>query len=64
MSAPVGRREFFALEAGEYLERLALLAGGPTVPDAEDLVRYARALRGAALDVRALQDYHARTATS
>jgi hypothetical protein len=49
MSTPVGRREFFALEAGEYLERLALLAGGSTAPDAEALVRYARALRGAAL---------------
>lgn len=49
MNAPVGRREFFALEAGEYLERLALLAAGPGRPDGEDLVRYARALRGAAL---------------
>jgi hypothetical protein len=49
MSAPVGRREFFALEAGEYLERLALLAGEPGLPNAVDFVRYARALRGAAL---------------
>lgn len=49
MNAPVGRREFFALEAGEYLERLALLAAGSGPPDSEDLVRYARALRGAAL---------------
>ncbi|HEU5219882.1 MAG TPA: hypothetical protein VFU23_14580 [Gemmatimonadales bacterium] len=49
MNAPVGRREFFALEAGEYLERLALLAIAPDRPDGEDLVRYARALRGAAL---------------
>ncbi len=49
MNAPVGRREFFALEAGEYLERLALLAAGQAPPDGEDLVRYARALRGAAL---------------
>lgn len=49
MNAPVGRREFFALEAGEYLERLALLAAGADRPDGEDLVRYARALRGAAL---------------
>jgi hypothetical protein len=49
VSAPVGRREFFALEAGEYLERLTLLVstGGP--PDIESLVRYGRALRGAAL---------------
>jgi HPt (histidine-containing phosphotransfer) domain-containing protein len=49
MSAPVGRREFFALEAGEYLERLALLVGGLEPPAGEDLVRHARALRGAAL---------------
>ncbi len=49
MSAPVGRREFFALEAGEYLERLSLLAAGTGAPSGEDLVRYARALRGAAL---------------
>lgn len=49
MSAPVGRREFFALEAGEYLERLTLLTTGLGSPDAEQLVRYARALRGAAL---------------
>ena len=49
MNAPVGRREFFTLEAGEYLERLALLAAGASAPDGEDLVRYARALRGAAL---------------
>jgi len=49
MTAPVGRREFFALEAGEYLERLALLVGGSEPPGAEELVRHARALRGAAL---------------
>jgi hypothetical protein len=49
MTAPVGRREFFALEAGEYLERLALLVGGAEPPGAEELVRHARALRGAAL---------------
>ena len=49
MSAPVGRREFFALEAGEYLERLALLVGSAEPPGADELVRHARALRGAAL---------------
>ncbi|HEV8598817.1 MAG TPA: Hpt domain-containing protein [Gemmatimonadales bacterium] len=49
MSAPLARREFFALEAGEYLERLTLLVQGDGTPDAENLVRYARALRGAAL---------------
>jgi hypothetical protein len=49
MTAPVGRREFFALEAGEYLERLALLIGSTDALSADDLVRHARALRGAAL---------------
>ena len=49
MNAPVSRREFFALEAGEYLERLALLASAGSPPEGEELVRYARALRGAAL---------------
>jgi len=46
---PVGRREFFTLEAGEYLERLDLLITGAGEPSGEDLVRFARALRGAAL---------------
>jgi HPt (histidine-containing phosphotransfer) domain-containing protein len=49
MSAPLARRDFFALEAGEYLERLTLLVAGAGTPDGESLVRYARALRGAAL---------------
>lgn len=49
MSSPLGRREFFALEAGEYLERLSLLVSGREAPDGESLVRYARALRGSAL---------------
>jgi hypothetical protein len=49
MSAPLARREFFALEAGEYLERLTLLVHGAATPDGDNLVRYARALRGAAL---------------
>lgn len=47
--SPVGRQEFFALEAGEYLERLTLLVAGPAAPENESLVRYARALRGSAL---------------
>jgi chemotaxis protein histidine kinase CheA len=41
--------DFFALEAGEYLERLdGLLAKGDS-PSADELVRLARALRGSAL---------------
>jgi HPt (histidine-containing phosphotransfer) domain-containing protein len=48
MSAPIGRRAFFAIEAGEYLERLAALIAAPGQPDGERFVRDARALRGAA----------------
>jgi hypothetical protein len=49
MPTPIGTLEFFALEAGEYLERLAQLAAKPGGPAADELVRYARALRGSAL---------------
>jgi hypothetical protein len=49
MSAPLARRDFFALEAGEYLERLSVIVAGTEAPDVEHLVRYTRALRGAAL---------------
>src|SRR2546421_4422539 len=48
---PLGMTDFFALEAGEYLERLdAVLhpAEGPA-PLADEFVRLARALRGSAL---------------
>src|SRR5437763_6615938 len=45
---PLGMSDFFALEAGEYLERLdGLLAGGDS-PNTDELVRLARALRGSA----------------
>src|SRR5438445_2739648 len=40
--------DFFALEAGEYLERLDALLGSES-PSADELVRLARALRGSAL---------------
>ncbi|MGH7592731.1 MAG: Hpt domain-containing protein, partial [Gemmatimonadales bacterium] len=49
MSAAPRRAEFFALEANEYLTDLEALAGASDRPDAERLVRGARALRGAAL---------------
>ncbi len=49
MSNPLGVDDFFVLEAGEYLERLTMLVGGGGTPAADDLVRYARALRGSAL---------------
>ena len=46
---PLGMSDFFALEAGEYLERLdGLLATGDN-PSADEIVRLARALRGSAL---------------
>jgi len=49
MTAPLGVNEFFVLEAGEYLDRLALLAAAPGPPAADELLRSARALRGSAL---------------
>src|SRR5213592_1897343 len=48
-SAPLGMRDFFALEAGEYLDRLDALLQAQTTPPADELVRLARALRGSAL---------------
>src|SRR6266436_106936 len=57
---PLGMSDFFALEAGEYLERLdGLLAKGDN-PSADEIVRLARALRGSAL--MASQHTIARTA--
>jgi chemotaxis protein histidine kinase CheA len=41
--------EYFAMEAGEYLDRLGALVAADTAPASEDLVRYSRALRGSAL---------------
>lgn len=49
MSSAPRRAEFFALEANEYLADLEPLASAHDRPDAERLVRGARALRGAAL---------------
>src|SRR5512147_1304798 len=49
MSQPLGIEDFFALEAGEYLDRLAGLAATVTEPNADELVRFTRALRGSAL---------------
>ena len=49
MPNPLGPTDFFALEAGEYLERLARLAATEGGPPPEEFVRYARALRGSAL---------------
>ncbi len=49
MTSPLGVNEFFVLEAGEYLDRLAGLIAGPATPPPDDLLRSARALRGSAL---------------
>ncbi len=49
MNQPLGLDDFFVLEAGEYLDRLAALSASPTAPNAEELVRFTRALRGSAL---------------
>jgi chemotaxis protein histidine kinase CheA len=48
---PLGMSDFFALEAGEYLERLDAQLQAPegTAPAPEEFVRLARALRGSAL---------------
>ena len=46
---PLGMSDFFALEAGEYLDRLDALVHQPAPPAPEELVRLARALRGSAL---------------
>src|SRR5947208_11355111 len=46
---PLGMSDFFALEAGEYLERLDSLLQQSETPRADEFVRWARALRGSAL---------------
>src|SRR6266487_4515694 len=46
---PLGMSDFFALEAGDYLERLDGLIAKSDHPNADELVRLARALRGSAL---------------
>src|SRR2546426_1102477 len=48
-SKPLGMSDFFALEAGEYLERLDGLLGQGESRGADELVRLARAPRGSAL---------------
>ena len=49
MTAPSGRSDFFAREAGDYLRELDPLLGGTTQPPGEAFERLARALRGAAM---------------
>ncbi len=49
MTNPMGTTDFFALEAGECLDRLETLVSQPGSPPAEEFLRTARVLRGAAL---------------
>src|SRR2546427_11535996 len=46
---PLGMSDFFALEAGEYLDRLDALLQPAAPPAADELVRLARAFPGSAL---------------
>lgn len=49
MTNPLAAADFFALEAGESLDRLASLVQRETPPAGDDLLRAARILRGSAL---------------
>ena len=49
MSTPLGSADFFALEAGECLDRLENLVSQSGPPSADELLRSARVLRGSAL---------------
>ena len=49
MTNPLGAADFFALEAGECLDRLEQLVAGETIPGGEEFLRLARVLRGSAL---------------
>ncbi|KPK56078.1 MAG: hypothetical protein AMS21_12985, partial [Gemmatimonas sp. SG8_38_2] len=45
----MGLKEFFAMEASEYLDRLDVIVSSTTGPNRVELIRLARALRGSAL---------------
>lgn len=49
MTNPLGMLDYFAMEAGEYLDRLRGLVAPAEPPAGPELVRFARALRGSAL---------------
>src|SRR5262245_23988489 len=49
MNQPLGAADFFALEAGETLDRLDSLVSRADPPSGDDLLRASRVLRGAAL---------------
>jgi hypothetical protein len=60
MTNPLGAADFFALEAGECLDRLETLVSQPEPPSADEFLRSARVLRGSAL--MAAQPHIARAA--
>lgn len=49
MTNPLGAADFFALEAGECLDRLEMLVSSTSPPPGDELLRMARVLRGSAL---------------
>jgi hypothetical protein len=49
MTNPLGTADFFALEAGECLDRLEALVDSGTPPPGDEFLRIARVLRGSAL---------------
>jgi hypothetical protein len=49
MTNPLGAADFFALEAGECLDRLEHLVSADATPGGEEFLRLARVLRGSAL---------------
>jgi hypothetical protein len=49
MTNPLGTADFFALEAGECLDRLEALLDSGTPPSGDEFLRIARVLRGSAL---------------
>jgi hypothetical protein len=49
MTNPLGAADFFALEAGECLDRLEHLVTGDATPPPDEFLRLARLLRGSAL---------------
>src|SRR6476659_2110412 len=60
MTNPLGAADFFALEAGECLDRLEHLVTAEAPPPGDEFLRMARVLRGSAL--MATQPHIARAA--
>lgn len=59
MTPSLGAAEFFALEAGEYLERLGTQIAKPDGPAPDEFMRFSRALRGSALMAKQSDIAHA-----